>query len=132
MEVLKTALNVIPVWLAYILLACGGLVVVVMATRLGYGLYIAKTIRKWIIWAEENITGDKMGAERKAKIVEVLRDMTPDWLDWIITDKTLDFFVQVVFNLMKKTLDDYVEAKSKETTAVAHFGKVGEDKNRKE
>lgn len=132
MNALKAMLIAIPTPLAYIMLVCGGAVVLLMATRLGYGLYIAKTVKKWIIWAEENITGDKMGAERKAKIVELLRGMTPDWLDWAITDKTLDFIVQVVFNFTKKKLDDYMEKKSKETTTVAHFGKVGEDKNHKE
>lgn len=133
MNALKVMLTAIPTPLAFVLLVCGGAVVLLMAARLGYGLYIAKTVKKWIIWAEENISGDKMGAERKAKIVELLRGMTPDWLDWAITDKTLDFIVQIVFNFTKKKLDDYMEKKSAETTTVAHFGNVGEDnKNRKE
>ena len=62
-----------------------------------------------------------------------VRGYTPDWLDWAINERTLDWIVQIVFNFTKKKLEDYMEKKSAETTTVAHFGNVGEDnKNRKE
>ncbi len=55
---------------------------------------------------------------------------TPDWLDWAINERTLDWIVQIVFNCTKKKLEDYMEKKSVETTqTVARFGKVGEGKN---
>ena len=73
------------------------------------------------------------GAEKKAHVIAVLRGYTPDWLDWAINERTLDWIVQIVFNFTKKKLEDYMEKKSAETTTVAHFGNVGEDnKNRKE
>ena len=71
-----------------------------------------------------------MGAEKKAHVIAVLRGYTPDWLDWAINEKTLDWIVQMVFNVTKNKLEDYMEKKSAETTqTVAHFGNVGEGKN---
>ena len=46
----------------------------------------------------------------------------------IINEKTLDWIVQIVFNLTKKRLEAYMTKKSVETTTVARFGKAGEDK----
>lgn len=102
------------------------------AVRLGYGLVVAKTVYKWIVNAEEKF-GSGAGAEKKAHVIAVLRGYTPDWLDWAINERTLDWIVQIVFNFTKKKLEDYMEKKSAETTTVAHFGNVGEDnKNRRE
>ena len=95
--------------------------------RLGYGLFVAKTVYKWIVNAEEKF-GTGAGAEKKAHVIAVLRGHTPDWLDWAINEKTLDWIVQFVFNMTKKRLEEYMAKKSKETATVAHFGKVGEDK----
>mgnify|MGYP000004778859 CR=1 FL=1 len=91
-----------------------------------------KDAYKWIVNAEEKF-GSGAGAEKKAHVIAVLRGYTPDWLDWAINERTLDWIVQIVFNFTKKKLEDYMEKKSAETTTVAHFGNVGEDnKNRKE
>lgn len=132
MNALKVMLTAIPTPLAFVLLVCGGAVVLLMAVRLGYGLVVAKTVYKWIVNAEEKF-GSGAGAEKKAHVIAVLRGYTPDWLDWAIDERTLDWIVQIVFNFTKKKLEDYMEKKSAETTTVAHFGNVGEDnKNRKE
>ena len=109
MDILKSFLMIFPEWLAAILVAVGAVVAALGLVRLGYGLFVAKTVYKWIVNAEEN---------------------TPDWLDWAINEKTLDWIVQMVFNVTKNKLEDYMEKKSAETTqTVAHFGNVGEDKN---
>ena len=93
----------------------------------GGGLVVARTVYKWIVNAEERF-GSGAGAEKKAHVIAVLRGYTPDWLDWAINERTLDWIVQLVFDFTKKKLEDYIE-----TTTVAHFGNVGEDnKNRKE
>lgn len=132
MNALKVMLTAIPTPLAFVLLVCGGAVVLLMAVRLGYGLVVAKTVYKWIVNAEEKF-GSGAGAEKKAHVIAVLRGYTPDWLDWAINERTLDWIVQIVFNFTKKKLEDYMKKKSAETTTVAHFGNVGEDnKNRKE
>ena len=68
------------------------------------------------------------GAEKKAHVIAVLRGYTPDWLDWAINERTLDWIVQLVFDFTKKKLEDYMAKKSTETTTVARFGKAGEDK----
>lgn len=78
-------------------------------------------------YAEEKF-GSGAGAEKKAHVIAVLRGYTPDWLDWAINERTLDWIVQIVFNFTKKKLEDYMEKKSAETTTVAHFGNVGENK----
>ena len=72
--------------------------------------------------------GAGAGAEKKAHVIAVLRGYTPDWLDWAINERTLDWIVQLVFDFTKKKLEDYMAKKSAETTTVAHFGNVGENK----
>lgn len=129
MDILKSFLMIFPEWLAAILVAVGAVVTALGLVRLGYGLFVAKTVYKWIANAEEKF-GSGMGAEKKAHVIAVLRGYTPDWLDWAINEKTLDWIVQMVFNVTKNKLEDYMEKKSAETTqTVAHFGNVGEDKN---
>lgn len=129
MDILKSFLMIFPEWLAAILVAVGAVVTALGLIRLGYGLFVAKTVYKWIGDAEEKF-GSGMGAEKKAHVIAVLRGYTPDWLDWAINEKTLDWIVQMVFNVTKNKLEDYMEKKSAETTqTVAHFGNVGEDKN---
>lgn len=131
-NILKVFLMAFPEWLAVIFMVVGLVVTTLAAVRLGYGLVVAKTVYKWIVNAEEKF-GSGAGAEKKAHVIAVLRGYTPDWLDWAINERTLDWIVQIVFNFTKKKLEDYMEKKSAETTTVAHFGNVGEDnKNRKE
>ena len=126
-EILKSFLMIFPEGLAAILVMIGVVVAALGLVRLGYGLFVAKTVYKWIVNAEEKF-GTGAGAEKKAHVIAVLRGYTPDWLDWAINEKTLDWIVQFVFNMTKKRLEEYMAKKSKETATVAHFGKVGEDK----
>ncbi len=131
-NILKVFLMAFPEWLACIFMVVGLVVTALAAVRLGYGLVVAKTVYKWIVNAEEKF-GSGAGAEKKAHVIAVLRGYTPDWLDWAINERTLDWIVQIVFNFTKKKIEDYMEKKSAETTTVAHFGNVGEDnKNRRE
>lgn len=128
-EILKSFLMIFPEWLAVIFMVVGLCVTALAAIRLGYGLVVAKMVYKWIVNAEEKFIGSGMGDEKKAHVIEILRGYTPDWLDWAINEKTLDWIVQFVFDLTKKKLEEYMAKKSAETTqTVAHFGKVGEDK----
>lgn len=126
-NILKVFLMAFPEWLAVIFMVVGLVVTALAAVRLGYGLVVAKTVYKWIVNAEEKF-GSGAGAEKKAHVIAVLRGYTPDWLDWAINERTLDWIVQIVFNFTKKKLEDYMEKKSAETTTVAHFGNVGENK----
>ena len=128
MEILKSFLMAFPAWLSYIFMVVGVAVTALFAVRLGYGTVIAKTAYKWIEWAEVNIAGGKMGAEKKKLVIDTLREITPDWLDWAINEKTLDWIVEVVFKISKKKLAAYMEKKNRETTTVARFGQAGEDK----
>ena len=112
-NILKVFLMAFPEWLACIFMVVG--------------LVVAKTVYKWIVNAEEKF-GTGAGAEKKAHVIAVLRGYTPDWLDWAINERTLDWIVQLVFDFTKKKLEDYMAKKSVETTTVARFGKAGEDK----
>lgn len=125
--ILKVFLMAFPEWLACIFMVVGLVVTALAAVRLGYGLVVAKTVYKWIVNAEEKF-GSGAGAEKKAHVIAVLRGYTPDWLDWAINERTLDWIVQLVFDFTKKKLEDYMAKKSAETTTVAHFGNVGENK----
>lgn len=126
-NILKVFLMAFPEWLACIFMVVGLVVTALAAVRLGYGLVVAKTVYKWIVNAEEKF-GSGAGAEKKAHVIVVLRGYTPDWLDWAINERTLDWTVQLVFDFTKKKLEDYMAKKSAETTTVAHFGNVGENK----
>ena len=126
-EILKGFLMIFPEWLAAIFMIAGLCVAMLAAVRLGYGLAVAKTAYKWIVNAGEKF-GAGAGAEKKAHVIAVLRGYTPDWLDWAINERTLDWIVQLVFDFTKKKLEDYMAKKSVETTTVARFGKAGEDK----
>ncbi len=122
-NILKVFLMAFPEWLACIFMMVGLVVTALAAVRLGYGLVVAKTVYKWIVNAEEKF-GSGAGAEKKAHVIAVLRGYTPDWLDWAINERTLDWIVQLVFDFTKKKLEDYMAKKSAETTTVAHFGKA--------
>lgn len=126
-NILKVFLMAFPEWLACIFMVVGLVVTALAAVRLGYGLVVAKTVYKWIVNAEEKF-GSGAGAEKKAHVIAVLRGYTPDWLDWAINERTLDWIVQLVFDFTKTKLEDYMAKKSVETTTVARFGKAGEDK----
>lgn len=125
MEILKSFLMAFPVWLSFIFMILGMAVTALFALRLGYGVVIAKTAYEWIEWAEANIVGSKMGAEKKQKVIETLRGFTPDWLDWAINERTLDWIVEAVFKFSKKKLAAYMEKKNAATATVARFDQDG-------
>lgn len=102
-NILKVFLMAFPEWLACIFMVVGLVVTALAAVRLGYGLVVAKTVYKWIVNAEEKF-GSGAGAEKKAHVIAVLRGYTPDWLDWAINERTLDWIVQLVFDFTKKNL----------------------------
>ena len=110
-NILKVFLMAFPEWLACIFMVVGLVVTALAAVRLGYGLVVAKTVYKWIVNAEEKF-GAGAGAEKKAHVIAVLRGYTPDWLDWAINERTLDWIVQLVFDFTKKKLEDYMAKKS--------------------
>lgn len=114
-------------WMAVVCLFGGVFIGALALVRLGYSVVVAKAAYKWICWAEENVIGSKMGEEKKKQVIKALRDLTPDWLDWAINEKFLDFFVELIFKVTKSKLEAYMEKKSKETATVARFGKAGED-----
>lgn len=93
-NILKVFLMAFPEWLACIFMVVGLVVTALAAVRLGYGLVVAKTVYKWIVNAEEKF-GSGAGAEKKAHVIAVLRGYTPDWLDWAINERTLDWIVQL-------------------------------------
>ena len=65
MEIMKSFLMAFPTWLSFIFMVVGMIVTALFAVRLGYGVVVAKTVYKWIEWAETNIVGSKMGEEKK-------------------------------------------------------------------
>lgn len=127
MEAIKMVISVMPAWMAVVCLFGGVFIGALALVRLGYSVVVAKAAYKWICWAEENVIGSKMGEEKKKQVIKALRDLTPDWLDWAINEKFLDFFVELIFKVTKSKLEAYMEKKSKETATVARFGKAGED-----
>lgn len=125
----EETLDQMAVWMAVVCLFGGVFIGALALVRLGYSVVVAKAAYKWICWAEENVIGSKMGEEKKKQVIKALRDLTPDWLDWAINEKFLDFFVELIFKVTKSKLEAYMEKKSKETATVARFGKAGEDKH---
>ena len=103
-NILKAFLMAFPEWLACIFMVVGLVVTALAAVRLGYGLVVAKTVYKWIVNAEEKF-GAGAGAEKKAHVIAVLRGYTPDWLDWAINERTLDWIVQLVFDFTSMDCD---------------------------
>lgn len=65
MDILKSFLMIFPEWLAAILVAVGAVAAALGLVRLGYGLFVAKTVYKWIVNAEEKF-GSGMGAEKES------------------------------------------------------------------
>ena len=131
MEAIKMVISAMPAWMAVVCLFGGVFIGALALVRLGYSVVVAKAAYKWICWAEENVIGSKMGEEKKKQVIKALRDLTPDWLDWAINEKFLDFFVELIFKVTKSKLEAYMEKKSKETATVARFGKAGEDNDKK-
>lgn len=101
-NILKVFLMAFPEWLACIFMVVGLVVTALAAVRLGYGLVVAKTVYKWIVNAEEKF-GSGAGAEKKAHVIAVLRGYTPDWLDWAINERTLDWSCSLCSTLPRRS-----------------------------
>lgn len=91
MEAIKMVISAMPAWMAVVCLFGGVFIGALALVHLGYSVVVAKAAYKWICWAEENVIGSKMGEEKKKQVIKALRDLTPDWLDWAINEKFLDF-----------------------------------------
>ena len=71
--VLTNILNVVPGWLALVLMLGGFAFYVLGAIRLGYGATVRPLVLDLIERAEHEIQGTKRGAERKAWVAAKLR-----------------------------------------------------------
>ena len=75
--VLTNILNVVPGWLALVLMLGGFAFYVLGAIRLGYGATVRPLVLDLIERAEHEIQGTKRGAERKAWVAAKLGQRGP-------------------------------------------------------
>ena len=97
--VLTNILNVVPGWLALVLMLGGFAFYVLGAIRLGYGA----TVRPLVL---DLIQGTKRGAERKAWVAAKLRAALDAskfgrLFSWAITDETIGRVIQFCFDRAK-------------------------------
>ena len=102
--VLTNILNVVPGWLALVLMLGGFAFYVLGAIRLGYGATVRPLVLDLIERAEHEIQGTKRGAERKAWVAAKLRAALDAskfgrLFSWAITDETIDHVEMVVVDL---------------------------------
>lgn len=101
--VLTNILNILPGWLALVLMLGGFAFYVLGAIRLGYGATVRPLVLDLIQRAEHEIQGTKRGAERKAWVVAKLRaalnaSKFGRMISWAITDETIGKVIQFVFD----------------------------------
>lgn len=104
--VLTNILNVVPGWLALVLMLGGLAFYVTGAVRLGYGASVRPLVLDLIERAEHEIQGTKRGAERKAWVAAKLRAALDTskfgrMISWAITDETLSRIIQFCFDRAK-------------------------------
>lgn len=104
--VLTNILNVVPGWLALVLMLGGFAFYVLGAIRLGYGASVRPLVLDLIERAEHEIQGTKRGAERKAWVTAKLRaaldgSKVGKLFSWAITDETLSRIIQFCFDRAK-------------------------------
>lgn len=104
--VLTNLLNIIPGWLALVLMLGGFAFYVLGAIRLGYGASVRPLVLDLIERAEHEIQGTKRGAERKAWVTAKLRAALEAskfgrLFSWAITDETLSRIIQFCFDRAK-------------------------------
>lgn len=104
--VLTNILNVVPGWLALILMLGGFAFYVLGAIRLGYGASVRPLVLDLIDRAEHEIQGTKRGAERKAWVTAKLRAALDGskfgrLFSWAITDETIGKVIQFCFDRAK-------------------------------
>ncbi len=101
--VLTNILNILPGWLALVLMLGGLAFYITGAVRLGYGASVRPLVLDLIERAEHEIQGTKRGAERKAWVVAKLRaalnaSKFGRMISWAITDETIGKVIQFVFD----------------------------------
>ena len=104
--VLTNILNVVPGWLALVLMLGGFAFYVLGAIRLGYGATVRPLVLDLIERAEHEIQGTKRGAERKAGVAAKLRAALDAskfgrFFSWAITDETIGRIIQFCFDRAK-------------------------------
>ena len=104
--VLTNILNVVPGWLALVLMLGGFAFYVLGAIRLGYGATVRPLVLDLIQRAEHEIQGTKRGAERKAWVAAKLRTALDAskfsrLFSWAITDETIGRVIQFCFDRAK-------------------------------
>lgn len=102
--VLTNILNVVPGWLALVLMLGGFAFYVLGAIRLGYKQYVKDWALELVTIAEDSIMGSGQGAKKKAQVFAALRGALPDWLKPFITDEVLDSVIEKAVSMMKKAL----------------------------
>ena len=107
--VLTNILNVVPGWLALVLMLGGFAFYVLGAIRLGYGATVRPLVLDLIERAEHEIQGTKRGAERKAWCVKMLRHYLDNsrWgklVSWAITEETMSKVIQFFFDRARAAL----------------------------
>jgi len=106
MEALTNLLNIMPGWLALILMLGGLVFYVTGAIRLGYGASVRALTLDLIERAEHEIQGTKRGQERKAWVAAKLRSALDAskfgrLFSWAITDETIGRVIQFCFDRAK-------------------------------
>ena len=104
--VLTNILNILPGWLALVLMLGGFAFYVLGAIRLGYGASVRPLVLDLIERAEHEIQGTKRGAERKAWVTAKLRaaldaNKLGRLFSWAITDETIGRVIQFCFDRAK-------------------------------
>ena len=109
MAAITNILNILPGWLALILMLGGLAFYIVGAIRLGYGASVRPLVLNLIEQAEHEIQGTKRGAERKAWVTAKLRAALDAskfgrLFSWAITDETIGKVIQFFFDRAKAAL----------------------------
>lgn len=109
MEAVTNILNILPGWLAAVLMLGGLAFYIVGAIRLGYGASVRPLVLDLIDRAEHEIQGTKRGAERKAWVTAKLRAALDSskfgrLFSWAITDETIGKVIQFFFDRAKAAL----------------------------
>ena len=109
MAAVTDILNILPGWLALILMLGGLAFYIVGAIRLGYGASVRPLVLNLIEQAEHEIQGTKRGEERKAWVTAKLRAALDAskfgrLISWAITDETIGKVIQFFFDRAKAAL----------------------------
>ena len=107
--ILNTILTPLPAWLALVLIVVGAVSLALGLIRLGYGAAVRTLVLDLIDQAEREIQGTKLGAERKAWVVKMLRQYLNNsrWgklVSWAITEETMSKVIQFFFDRARSVL----------------------------